>query len=163
MQPFRIGRIQKFDQPRKTPRRRFERQRAVQRLIQIGLSRARRTTAGAAVRTPLELAQPDLEKFDIGRRDRQLQRIESGGYTVLQREIFAAQRPHQNLESAILVEDHLRGSLSASMATRKPMNTVLPDPVGPQMSVWPVSLRLPPSGSWDRWHAARSNRASARW
>ncbi len=27
------------------------------------------------------------------------------------------------------------------------MKTVLPDPVGPQMKVWPVSLRLPPSGS----------------
>ncbi len=37
----------------------------------------------------------------------------------------------------------------ASIATRKPMNTVLPDPVGPQMNVWPVSLRLPPSASAD--------------
>ena len=27
------------------------------------------------------------------------------------------------------------------------MNTVLPEPVGPQMKVCPVSLRLPPSGS----------------
>jgi len=33
------------------------------------------------------------------------------------------------------------------MLIKNPMNTVLPEPVGPQMSVWPVSLRLPPSGS----------------
>ena len=38
-------------------------------------------------------------------------------------------------------------SRRASIAIRKPMNTVLPDPVGPQIKVWPVSLRLPPSGS----------------
>ena len=34
-----------------------------------------------------------------------------------------------------------------SSATRNPMNTVLPEPVGPQIRVWPVSLREPPSGS----------------
>ena len=46
--------------------------------------------------------------------------------------------------------------------SRKPMSTVLPDPVGPQIRVWPVSLRLPPSGSEgslacsEKWYGERA-------
>jgi len=51
----------------------------------------------------------------------------------------------------------------ASRATRKPMNTVLPEPVGPHMKVWPGVLpatrRPDPT---DRSRAARSNTASER-
>ena len=36
MHPLRVGRVQEFDQPGQAPRRRLERERAAQRLIQIG-------------------------------------------------------------------------------------------------------------------------------
>src|SRR5205807_2659312 len=35
----------------------------------------------------------------------------------------------------------------ARRLNKKPIKTDLPEPVGPQMKVWPVSFRLPPSGS----------------
>ncbi len=37
MQPFGIGRVEKFDEPRDAPRRRLERQRTAQRLIEVRL------------------------------------------------------------------------------------------------------------------------------
>ena len=42
----------------------------------------------------------------------QLQGIESRGEAIAQGQILAAERPHEALESAILVEQHLGGALT---------------------------------------------------
>ncbi len=70
-------------------------------------------------RNRAQVPQPCLEEFDIGRRDRQLQWIETGGHTVLQRQIFASQCAHQNLETAILIEDDLSRALAIQQGDQK--------------------------------------------
>src|SRR5271167_135465 len=66
-----------------------------------------------------QFTEPNLEKLDVERRYRQLQRIESGGFTALERKIFSIQGTHQNLEAAILVEDHLRHALPGKHCDQK--------------------------------------------
>ena len=72
---LRIGRIQELDQPRQPPRRRLERQRAAQRLIEIG-ALARRRGRSPAGRTSSR--SQAFRNSTLCARCRQLQRIEAG-------------------------------------------------------------------------------------
>ncbi len=110
MQTFRIGRIEKLDQTRQAPRPGLQGQSTAQRLIQVRRFAHGRGPGGR--RRGAEFAQPGLEEFDVPRRGRQLQRVETGGDPVLQRQVLAAQGPHQDLEAAILVEHDLGRSLT---------------------------------------------------
>src|SRR5260370_28525436 len=56
-------------------------------------------------------AQPGLVEFDVLRSRGKLQRIESRRSAVPQIEILSPERAHQNLESPVLVEDHLGGAV----------------------------------------------------
>ena len=91
-----------------------ERQRAAQRLVQVGLFAHAVDGAGAAARPPgtAEFNEPQLQELHVGRSRGQLQRIEAGGLARLERKVLAVERPHQDLEAAILVEQHLGDALA---------------------------------------------------
>ncbi len=131
---LRVGRIEKLDQPRQAPRRGLQRKRSAQRLIQIRLLAHGPTCAATVETARRQLTQPGLQEFDVRRRDRQLQRIKSRRHAVLQ----AADIPRPARAPGSRARDPCRRSPASrpgghSIATRKPMNTVLPEPVGPQI------------------------------
>ncbi len=147
MQSFGIRGVQKFDQARQSARRGIERESSPQRLVEI-----RQFTRAAAARCggeSGEFAEPYLEELYIGGRDPGAgARLNPVAMPFCNGTVFPAQRAYQDLEPPVLVENPLASvSRRASAAIKNPMNTVLPEPVGPQINVWPVSLRLPPSGS----------------
>ena len=112
MQAFRIGGIEKFHQSRQAPRLRLQSQRAAQRLIQIGrFAHESRRARTAADRRSGSRSQA-FRNSTLAGVTGSCSGLKPVGDAVLQRKIFAAQRPHQDLESAILVEDHLGRALS---------------------------------------------------
>ncbi len=115
MHAFGVRRIEELDQSRQAACRGFERQRAVQRLIQIRLlpgAQHRRSDDARAARDtrparPHEHAQPITQELDLRRGVQTLQGIEAGGHAGLERVVGTAERAHQDLQSMVLVDQHL--------------------------------------------------------
>ncbi|MBV6416901.1 MAG: hypothetical protein CMLOHMNK_01519 [Steroidobacteraceae bacterium] len=111
---FRSGRVGELDQPRQPARCGLKRKGPHQRRVEIPLLSDRQWDRAAHQRT-----QPDLQKLDgLGRRGK-LQRIEPGGYAIPEREVGTTQRPRQDIEAPVLVEDHLRHTLPREQGHEK--------------------------------------------
>src|SRR4029077_11189656 len=113
---LRVGGIEKLDQARKAPLGRGERQRATQRLVEVG---ALAGTEGRCAWRAYQEAQPSLEKFHVLGAQWQLQRVEARGEAVAQLEVLAAEGAHQDLKSMVFVENHLGGALCREQRDEK--------------------------------------------
>lgn len=138
MSPLWIRGIQKLDEPRQPAHGSIERHSPPQRLIEVRLF-----PCGERDAPSNEEIEPGLQELDVPTGRGKLKRVETRRLAIAQGLIGSTERPHQDLTSPVFVEEHL----GQSIAARKPMQTDLPEPVGPQMKVCPVSRRLPPSGS----------------
>ena len=123
----------------------LQRQRPAQRLVEVRLL----AHGERAPRRSRQDPEPGLEELDIERG-----RIgASSGLKPVDSPFFSGQYSPPSARTRISRPRSLSkmtwvAPWRESSATRNPMKTVLPEPVGPQMSVWPVSLRDPPSGSF---------------
>src|SRR4051812_34661642 len=88
----------------------------MQRLIQVGLLPGGQ---GTPVARTDQGSQPRFLKFEVGRRIRQLQRIETCRNAVGQRQVLASQGPDENLQAPILVEHNLSDPLSVQQGDQE--------------------------------------------
>src|SRR5258708_2941013 len=82
-------RIGEFNQPGKAPGRQIQSERAYERMVEVGLFPDGERRGSTNQRT-----QPSLQKLDVRGGGLQPQRIKSGGHSVLERKIHAAQGTH---------------------------------------------------------------------
>src|ERR1700722_18004535 len=116
VEAFRIGRIQEFNESRQTPCTDVQRQSPAQCLIEVGQLPDRKRS-GHWTR---EHAQPALKELDVQRRRLKAQRIKARGLPVLERAVLPFQRPYEDLQPPVLVENDLRRALAREQRNQKP-------------------------------------------